>query len=1443
MQRTDFPLLQSQADIFWAWKADPSSTGYNLPAVLTFPRTLGAERLRSVLQLVIASREALRIRFVMADDGQPRQLVDSQLQIPVPLRHLSEDAAQAYITNGFVRPFNLLDGSALCRFELIETPAHVYLLLDLHHSIADGYTLARNLLRRDLAEVLTTGKLSFRDNSQQILREAAEAEAASIGSAAYEQAKQHFREHFEGVEFLRFGNVGNEATGEAAVATASLPMAEVDGWCRGQGVNAAHLFLAAFCLVAGRLKRTPRVALFCLTHGRTRRRWLDSFGMFVRSVPVAVGIDGGQQLAGYLRHVSRQLLSSLRHSIYPASHFCRDLHVSPSVTFGFQGAQIGEVLTLGGAQIEGRQLHHGLVRNDLGCLVYAKNGQYEIRTDSSTALNSPATLSMVASAVRQCVLGMMRHTSEAPLADIGLADETDAQMLMQLGRGDTLEYDHRRNVCNLILRQARLTPGALALADGQGEMSYGELDVFSANLSRELKAQGVAQGQFVCLLSEARKEFVIWALAVWRAGAAYVPLDAKQPAARLSRQVAQTGARLLMTDRPWTADKLFSRSVTLALGSRHLYIYTVANTKTSTRTEAESLAQEENSSRPSYGRTPADAAYMMFTSGSTGEPKGVVVSHGAVLNLVHFVARRWRLNGDSRICCHSSFAFDASVEDLFPVLTVGGSLHLVPEAARLDVAQLHAFICEQHITGGCFTTRLGLLLADYAPLPLKYICLGGERLTRRPATQARVLNTYGPTEATVDATWCEVPEVSAAGDIMEAKADIPIGRPLDNMQAYVTDTEGQLLPRGAVGELCLAGPQLAWGYWQQPQLTAERFVESKFGAGRIYRTGDLVRWGDDGLLYFVGRADQQVKLNGYRVEPGEVEHALRQVEGVGEAVGVAYRQNGCEQLCAYYSAVRPIGEGALRWALQQQLPSYMIPSYFVQVEQWPMLASGKIDVGRLPLPQAVRDLQSDSREPADEPCLSEAERKWCALFSKVLQADKVRPTDHFFQLGGTSVTVMQLVVEAERSGFALTYADVYRWPTPRLLCENKAHWGSEGPRPESGHTVLTKSVTILSPEGAPQNAAILLTGATGLLGSHVLRELLADEERHVMCLVRTKDGLSGLERLRRAMDYFFSDTWHGGIQALHAALARQVQVVEGDLTSDDVFCQAEGVAVSLVIHCAADVRHYAANDRLWAVNVDGTRRVVEFCKSRGCGLVHVSTASVLLPAFNEYVRTKAEAEKLVFEAAVRSTLRAAVMRVGNLMPRLSDGRYQPDAESNAMLAALRMLSQMGCFPEHLCGVNLDFSPVDVVARALVLLTRNLFVHKLCTNSDNAPSVVHNLCTNLGNAPSVVHKLCTICHSPWQNLGQVLRSYGHARPVTAEEFAKQLAAMPDTRRKAALFGLWAMFGKAGQSAVLSSAQPMLQMERQTAATTNLLHDMGFVWPQLDGAFFDTLFATS
>ena len=1496
-------MLQSQLDIYWAWTADPSSTAYNLPAVLPFPKAIDMQRLQAALQLVVSRRKVLHTRFTTDAHGQPRQYADMQHEVPVVLRQMSEADARHYIDHGFVRPFKSDGSEPLCRFELIDTPLHNYLLLDIHHTIADGLTITHNLIENDLVNAYKGLALEAEPAGVPVLYQAAAAETEVFASPAYENDRQYFRKLFNGVDFVRFGRSVAKPWGEAAVAVAApLPVDDVRNWCRAHGVPVAHLMMAAFSIVLAKLKGLSRVAFFVLHDGRIARPGLDInrrqlsrvYGMFVRSIPFVAEVCADMPLSQFVHALQSQLMSSLRHSIYPSSHFCRDMQVTPTITFGYQSDNILEELTIDNQHVVGRQLPHGRVSNDLGCLIYMKNGHFEIRVDSSTTLNSLATLQLVADSVRQCVLNMMRgerreeRRESLQLGNISIINEAQQQALIALGKGIGKSQSSKLKVqssklkvqsseftiCDLILQQARRSPDALAVADAEGALTYAQLDNLSADLSRELCAQGLGNGEFVNLLSTARKEFLVWVLAVWRAGGAYVPLDPNQPATRLSRQMEQTDARLLLSDQPWTADQRLQLIKTLSLGSQKLYIYSRTNTgvRRYEGTEVRDMPIQPQISNLKSQTSIADTAYMMFTSGSTGEPKGVVVPHRAVVNLVRFVAHEWRLNANSRICCHSSFAFDASVEDLFPALTVGGSVHIVPESARRDVARLHAFLCDQHITGGCFTTRLGLLLADYAPLPLQYICLGGERLTRCPQTSARVLNTYGPTECCVDATWCELTP-SAHYD------DIPIGRPLPNVQAYIADPHGQLLPHGAEGELLLGGAQIADGYWQKPMLTAERFVESKFGAGRVYRTGDIVRWGDDGFLYFVGRSDQQLKIDGHRIETAEVEHALQQVEGVEQAAVAAQQLNGRRLLCAYYTARQPIEATQMRAALAQLLPSYMIPRRFVFMSQLPTDLNGKTDYSQLP------PITEERSEKTAVKTGTAMEQTLCEAFEKALQVESVTPDDNFFDLGGTSIMVMQLVVEAERRGLPLAFGDVYRWPTPALLAEGMISRGYEGTRVRgyentlgngemhgeesgegyaSGKAILAPSYprTLVPPRDtvSPKNN-VLLTGATGLLGSHVLYELLLSAEERgerreergentqhptpplpfgeverglakrgldIVCLVRSLDGFSGRERLWRAMDYYFGlQTRVGGV-ALNDLLARRVEVHEGDLTHDDVFIGLEGRFTGRVIHCAADVRHYAADNSIKAVNVDGTRRVVDFCIANRCELEHVSTVSVLLGSTNEYVRTKTEAEQIVNLATGKHGLRACIMRMGNLMPRLSDGRYQPHAESNALLASLRLLAEMGAYPNELKQLQIDFSPVDCMARALVTLTDGCFVHKLCTKPADEDFSVHNM--------------FTICQSPLLSVGKVLSKYGGARPVTAEQFATLFAALPDTHRKAALFGFHTLMG-AERPADYDYRQMTQLANKNIAQTNQTLNDLGFVWPHLGDAFFDAIFATS
>ena len=397
-----------------------------------------------------------------------------------------------------------------------------------------------------------------------------------------------------------------------------------------------------------------------------------------------------------------------------------------------------------------------------------------------------------------------------------------------------------------------------------------------------------------------------------KAGAVYVPIDMEYPEERKRFIIEDSEAKLVINEQ-WL--------------------------KANCRTEEVQNPKDKNNfnDQLSIVNCPSSPAYIIYTSGSTGKPKGVMVPHRALSHFLQFIADEWRLSAESRISCHAPFAFDASIEDLYPVLTVGGTVCIVPEDATKDLHLLHQFITDNRITGGCFTTQLGqMLLDEYPDLPVDYLVVGGERMTKNPSCHCRLINTYGPTEFTVDATWYEL-------ELERQYDNIPIGRPLHNQTAYIIDSGRRLLLQGMAGELCLAGMQMATGYWKREELTKEVFTDIIVDGKpvKVYRTGDLCRWNEQGLLEYLGRIDQQVKLRGFRIELGEIESQALKFEGISQAVASVY--DG-QLLCLYYTADCDIDEGVLKEFLAKSLPDYMVPAAYIQLDELPLTPNGKVDL-------------------------------------------------------------------------------------------------------------------------------------------------------------------------------------------------------------------------------------------------------------------------------------------------------------------------------------------------------------------------------------------------------------------------------------------------------------------------------------------------------------------
>ena len=799
-----------------------------------------------------------------------------------------------------------------------------------------------------------------------------------------------------------------------------------------------------------------------------------------------------------------------------------------------------------------------------------------------------------------------------------------------------------------------------------------------------------------------------------------------------------------------------------------------------------------------------------------------MIEHRNLLNLIEYVRMSRNTTLDDVVAEFASFCFDASVLDLFAPLTAGAVLYILPEDIRKDAVAVGRFIKDEKITTATFPTQMGELvteLLDDAPY-LKFVTLGGEKFKHYRSRTYQMINGYGPTEDTVSSTEFRVDR---------QYDNIPIGKSQRNVRSYIVDSELHRLPVGASGELCHAGRQIARGYHNLPEKTASVFVENPFSVcdddRRLYRTGDMVRMKGDGNIEYIGRIDSQVKIRGYRVELGEIEGAMLKHGQVKNTAVTVIEKGGNKYIAAYYTG-ESIPDEQLKTFLEPLLPDYMMPSFFVRIDEMPVTPGGKIDKKALPLPE-IATKNTGYVEP-----VTGVQRELCEIFEKALGTEKVGIEDNFFDLGGSSLTASKVAVMCLSKNISIVYADIFKYPTIRELAavvDDSAAFDNAQSGKEFSDYNYNRIQSVISGNAEEnvdritkeQMGDIMITGATGFLGIHVLKAYLDHYDGKVYCLVRKGAYESPEKRMMHMLMYYFDHPYE-------ELFEERIICVDGDITSKE---QVEGFFAykfHTLINCAACVKHFAADDVLEKINVQGVENLIDFCKNNGRRLIQISTVSVagegsdgtppMSRVFcendlyigqnitNEYIRTKFLAERAVLEA-VSGGLDGKIIRVGNLMSRDSDGEFQINFITNGFLRSLRGYKAVGKFPISGMHEVTEFSPIDSTALAVLKLVQ----------TDRRFTVFH---------------ACNSHHIYMADLIYAMRNYGFeidiVRDEDFEEAVKEFA--KNTKDSDAVSGLIAYTSH--------NEEDIYTMEYSNRFTAQVLYRLDYKWPVTDDRYLES-----
>ncbi len=1301
----DYPLTKNQEGIFVECLAHPDSTVYNIPVLLELSEKLDMEKLKLALVAAVEAHPYIKTKLYMNENGDIRQKrLDDEVFSVEDIEILHADSLDAAKPN-LITPFELME-NRLFHIKLLYAEK-TYLLVEMHHIIADGTSFM--VFLEDVSKAYAEEALEKESFSA---FEVALAEEKLRKSSHFETAKSYYTNLFGGcdADCLPAGDLKEKTKEESDSITlyGSYATAEdVSYFCEANKLSMNGFFTSVFGLVLSKYSGKDVSVFTTIYNGRNDSRTHRTVSMLVKTFPVLCDVSkekGTLPVYEYVTQTGNQLMESMANDVYSFSEISRSFGIRADVMFAYQGEDF-EFSSLCGEKTKLLDLRLDDAKAPLNINVFIENGKIkyfcEYRSDRFSQSYIESFLDSFDMAVSSCI-------SKATIGEISILSDKAKKEIEQFN--DTEGAVENLTPPQLLERQVLLHENKTAVTAGGESITFGELNKRANKIANALISKGIGEEDIVGLYMDRCVDVYPIRQGIMKSGAAFLSTEPEYPDERISYIFENARAKFVITTKKLYASR---KSLLDAVPCEILLL--------------ENLYLCENAENPGVTIRPSSLAYCIYTSGSTGKPKGVMIEHRNLMNMLAYheknVLAKDYVDNTSVFLGLAAITFDVSIiEEMMP-LYHGQSVAMATNEEIHNPILLANMMQKTGVDMMKCTPSYMQTMLDFPEVckvfsQLRAIIIGAEPFPatlydkmRKAGFRGIIFNSYGPTETTVTVTIDELD-----GE------HVTIGTPAGNTKIYMLDRFGNILPKFARGELTILGGSVGRGYVGLPEMTKEKFID--YCGEPAYRSGDVAYWNENGKIVHCGRSDNQIKLRGLRVELDEIENVMNRFEGIGRSVVLVKGEGNDQFLCGYYVAENAVDTGKLTAFMEQTLTKYMIPNVFVHLTSLPMTVNGKVDKRALPEP-----VKEQSRQAGREP-VSALEKKFCEIFALALGVETVYADDDFFALGGTSLSASKVAMRCMTEQLPVVYADVFDHATPEKLAsfvegksgvayvdmaeEKKVEKNEKEPLYEVLRFNTAEYVSEIShtPIGK-----VLVTGATGFLGIHVVMELLNSGCETIYCLMRKGRSQSAEERLKMMLMYYFDDTFD-------AEFGKRIIPIDGDITDKNLKDVLKSYDYDTIINCAACVKHFVNDDLLDRVNVHGVENLIDICMAQKKKLVQISTVSVAgesvdnhIPETvkltedkldfgqaldNKYAETKFRGEKAVL-SAIGKGLRGKVIRVGNLMSRNRDGEFQINYSTNGFMKRLRAYSIIGKFPVGSMDSAAEFSPIDSTAKAVVTL--------------------------------------------------------------------------------------------------------------------------------------------